>query len=148
MTPIAPVRQEVRVRCRPDHAFAVFTSRVDAWWPPSHRRFPASTLSLGAGVGGPLVETSTTGEVHRLGEVVRWEPPELVCFSWRLGAPPSAPTLAFVRFQAEGEHTRVRVEHVEGAHALPDWAHTATIFHRSWGHVLAAFAAHLQHPES
>jgi uncharacterized protein YndB with AHSA1/START domain len=137
------VRQEVVVRCAPDHAFRVFTAQVDAWWPASHRRFPASTLRLGAGEGGALIETSTTGEVHQLGEVVRWEPPRLLCFSWRLGAPPSAPTLAFVRFEPAGDQTRVRVEHVEGPHALPDWARTATIFRRSWRHVLDALAAHL-----
>jgi len=139
-----PVRQEVRVRCRPDHAFSVFTTRIDGWWPPSHRRFPESTLALGTGVGGALVETSVSGEVHRLGEVVRWEPPRLLCFSWRLGAPPTAPTLAFVRFEDDGEHTVVKVEHVEGPHALPDWARTATVFRRSWRHVLDAFAASLE----
>jgi uncharacterized protein YndB with AHSA1/START domain len=143
-----PVRQEVRVRCRPAHAFTVFTTRIDAWWPESHRRFPESTLALGEGLGGALVETSVSGEVHQLGEVVRWEPPDLLCFSWRLGAPPSAPTLAFVRFEADHDHTVVKVEHVEGPHALPDWARTASIFHRSWRHVLDAFAACLHILES
>mgnify|MGYP000282727570 CR=1 FL=1 len=138
-----PVRQSIRVRVPAARAFAIFTQQVDGWWPESHRRFPESTLTLAPGEGGQLVERSASGEVHQLGEVVTWEPPGRLAFSWRLGAPPTAPTLATIRFTEEHDTTLVEVVHVEGPHALPDWVRTARIFTSAWRHVLDAFAAHL-----
>lgn len=137
------IRKRVVVACSVEHAFEVFTRQVDAWWPRGHRRFGDSELRLEGGAGGRLVEVSQSGEEHVLGGVVDWDPPHLLRFSWRLGAPPQAPTLATVRFAAEGDGTLVAVEHVEGPHAHPDWTASAVRFDRGWTHVLAALAAHL-----
>lgn len=137
------IRKQVRVRCSVEHAFEVFTRRVDDWWPRGHRRFDDSVLRLEGGVEGRLVEVSRSGEEHELGGVLAWEPPHLLRFAWRLGAPPQAPTLATIRFTEEGELTLVAVEHVEGPHALPDWTATSALFARGWTHVLAALADQL-----
>ena len=39
-----PLKRSVRVRCPIDHAFAVFTDRIDLWWPSSHRMLSDSRL--------------------------------------------------------------------------------------------------------
>ena len=133
------IRHEVLVACPIDHAFAVFTGRIDGWWPRSHRRIPGSRLVLEVGPDGRLMEIGAGGEEHVLGRVLAWEPPTGLCFSWRLGAPPEAPTLVSIRFIEEGSRTRVQVEHREGPVPLPDWGRTSQVFDRSWRHVLDAF---------
>lgn len=133
------VRKTVALRCPPEHAFRVFTERVDAWWPPSHRAL-GGRMALEPGVGGRLLERAGTQE-RVLGRVVEWAPPGRLAFAWRLGAPAEVTTLATVTFAPEGEGTRVDVVHVESVPRLPDWGRTATIFDRAWGHVLEALAA-------
>lgn len=135
---MSEVRHSVRVRCPVSHAFAVFTERVDAWWPPTHRRLRGSTLAMEPGPGGQLVERGPDGTILQLGEITAWEPPGLIGFAWRLGAPPDAPTSVRVRFTPDADATLVEVVHVEGPRPLPDWARTATLFDAAWRHVLAA----------
>lgn len=136
--------RELRLRCAPQRAFEAFTAEIDAWWPPGHRRFPASTIRFEARVGGRLLERSAAGEEAVLGEVRRWEPPRRLAYSWHPGAL-TAPTEVEVRFAAEGEGTLVTVVHAEGGAELGDaWPDRLAIFRRSWREVLWAFADHLE----
>lgn len=139
-----PLRRTVRVRCPLAHAFDVFTSRLDLWWPPKHRRFAASRLFLEAREGGRFFERSASGEEVRLGEVLRCEPPHRITYSWYPGAV-QGPTEVDVRFTEDGEHTVVEVIHSEGQSALGEaWPQRVELFGRAWAHVLPAFAGFLQ----
>jgi uncharacterized protein YndB with AHSA1/START domain len=139
-------RHSVEVRCPVDHAFAVFTERVDAWWPPSHRRIADSRLSFDPGPDGRLVERGPDGAELELGRVRAWEPPARIAFSWFLGAPPGAATSVEITFQDVGSATRVEVVHLEGATPLPDWTRTVAIFERAWRQVLASFQPAAEFP--
>ena len=33
---IAPVRKSINVKATPEHAFEVFTAKIDRWWPKTH----------------------------------------------------------------------------------------------------------------
>ena len=130
----------VRVNCAPDHAFAVFTNRVDLWWPPSHRRCAGSTLELDAVPGGRLVERAENGDEATIGDVLDSDPPHWLRLSWHLGKI-SAPTHVTVTFQADGAQTLVAVHHAEGDSAMGDqWPARAAMFDRGWTAVLAALA--------
>ena len=131
------IRHEVRVRCSVMHAFETFTSRVDLWWPPSHRRFDVSELRIEPGVGGRFVERAATGEEHALGEVLRWEPPDRLTYAWR-PASVGGPTHVDVRFVEDGDETLVEVTHLEGETTA--WDEKVALFQRAWGAVLPAFA--------
>lgn len=134
------VRQEVRVRCPVGHAFAVFTERVDAWWPPSHRRLENSTLQLvPLGADGVLVEVGS-GKTLPIGRVVTWEAPERLVLDWYLGAPAGLCSRVTLTFEDDGDSTVVRVVHVDGEPGLPDFGTTAVLFTRAWAHVLEAYA--------
>lgn len=135
-----PLRRTVRVRVPVAHAFDTFTSRLDLWWPPGHRRFKASRLFLEARVGGRFFERSDTGEEARLGEVLHCEPPHRITYTWFPGAL-TAPTEVDVRFTEHGEHTVVEVTHAEGRSGLGEaWPQRVELFGRAWAHVLPAFA--------
>lgn len=142
---MTPVRHSVQVRCPVPHAFAVFTERVDDWWPPSHRR-AGGRIVLRAGPAGRLVERGADGSERVLGTTAAWSPPHRVAFDWHLGATAETATRVTISFSAAGGGTRVEVLHVEGPRPLPDWASTAAIFTRAWSHVLAALVAAAESP--
>ena len=135
-----PVRRSVRVRCDITHAFEVFTSRVDVWWPRGHRRFENSQMTLEALAGGRFVERSDQGEENKLGEVLACEPPHRISYTWYPGAT-DQPTHVDVRFVAEGEETIVHIVHSEGTSGLGEtWPQRSERFQRGWDLILPAYA--------
>lgn len=136
-----PVHKTIEVRCSVEHAFRVFTERIDLWWPPGHRWGPASILFLEAGEGGRFGERLPDGEERVLGAVLAWEPPRRLVYSWWPGAI-EAPTRVEVRFSAGEASTRVEVRHTIGESGLGDaWPGRAAIFTSAWDEVMAAFEA-------
>ncbi|MCR9144898.1 MAG: SRPBCC domain-containing protein [bacterium] len=141
------VDREWRVNCSPEHAFAVFTDRLDAWWPVSHRRGADSQLRFET--GGPdnqrrLVERRADGgEIIELGRVLLWDPGRTLVYRWFPGMPPGAATIVTVEFlNASGGHCVVRIRHRAAA---PEEAQPTDEavgrFLRGWETVLPAFAA-------
>jgi len=134
-----PIRKLVRVDCDAEHAFEVFTSRIDLWWPQSHRRHDGSVMVLQPAVGGIFAERTAAGEELRMGEVILCEPPRAISYTWYPGAV-TAPTTVEVRFFDNGDHTIVEVTHSEGGSGLGQaWPHRAQVFTRNWGVVLPAY---------
>jgi glycerophosphoryl diester phosphodiesterase len=56
-----PLVREIVLRCGPNHAFAAFTTHVDAWWPRGHRRNAEGTLTFEPRSGGRLVDVAPDG---------------------------------------------------------------------------------------
>ena len=57
----------IEVHCSQPHAFEVFTTKVDLWWPVGHRKFgnsEQSVLRFAREVGGRFPEPTTTGKVQ------------------------------------------------------------------------------------
>ena len=136
-----PVVRHVRVNCEVNHAFEVFTTKLDLWWPATHRRFVKSTLYLEAQKGGRFFEQSEEGKEVLLGEVLRCEPPHSISWTWYPGAI-TEPTLVEVSFTPENNGTLVEVVHSEGTSGLGKaWSNRAAIFSRSWNEVLSTYAA-------
>jgi uncharacterized protein YndB with AHSA1/START domain len=142
-----PVRKVVRVDCDVAHAFDTFTSRIDIWWPLSHRRVQGSVVVLEPVVGGRFAERTPAGEEIRMGEVVSCEPPHAISYTWYPGAI-KEPTTVDVRFFDNGDHTIVEVTHREGRSGMGDaWPHRAQVFSRNWGVVLPAYERVLRESE-
>lgn len=110
----------LRVKATPERAFAAFTGEIGAWWKPSPL-FQTTPRAPGvlAFEGGRLIETLANGKVFEIGQVLAWEPPARLVFSWRQASfPLELRTEVEVRFEAVGEETRVSVEH-RGFDQLP-----------------------------
>jgi uncharacterized protein YndB with AHSA1/START domain len=136
-----PVKKSLRVECGVEHAFDVFTSRIDLWWPRSHRRFEGSVILLEPAVGGRFTERTPAGKDVHMGEVIRCEPPHAISYTWYPGAI-EEPTTVDVRFIDKGNHTIVEVTHSEGHSGLGDaWPHRAQVFAKNWGAVLPAYGS-------
>ncbi len=139
----APIERTLHVRCGVEHAYDVFTRRLDAWWPVGHRRFEGSTLTLDPQPGGRFVERAPDGREALLGEVLHAERPHALTYTWHPGAL-TAPTEVDIRFTADGDRTRVDVTHREAGAAMGErWPDRAILFARAWSHVLPAYIAHI-----
>ncbi len=139
----SPFRKTEHLNCPVEHAFDVFTTLVDMWWPPSHKRFENSNLHLETHVGGRFFERSKSGDEAVLGEVLTYRPPNSISYTWNPGKV-SAPTMVKVTFAAQGNHTIVQVIHTEADSALGDqWSEKVALFERGWNAVFASFTTYI-----
>jgi uncharacterized protein YndB with AHSA1/START domain len=114
------IRVEVTVAAPIEHAFAVFTEQVDAWWPRAYGLGAAARtdLVLEPGEGGRWFERAADGTECDWGRVVVWEPPQHLVLSWQI-APGFVPennldraSRVDIRFAADGpERTVVTLVH-------------------------------------
>ncbi len=139
---------EVALRCSVEHAFAVFTAKVDLWWPRGHRKLDGSVLRHEAHEGGRLFERAPNGEEFVLADVLVCDPPHELRLAWHPGKI-TAPTQTVITFTAQGPHEAVvRVEHTEGAAALgAHWSSRAALFNNGWTKVLAALSTFIEREE-
>jgi uncharacterized protein YndB with AHSA1/START domain len=107
----SPLRIEFDVDCSAAHAFATWTSRIAAWWPPDHTVSgdPEAVVVLEPGPGGRIYERSPLGLEHDWGTITAWEPPWRLAYSWHLGRDRREATDVEIRFVSL-EHGRARVE--------------------------------------
>lgn len=115
---IAPVRKTLVVNASQVHAFDVFTSRLDTWWPKGHGigATPVKQSFIEPRVGGRWYTTHEDGSETVVGHMRIWEPPHRILFSWEVSADwksdSSVASEVEVRFVAEGPRTtRVELEH-------------------------------------
>jgi uncharacterized protein YndB with AHSA1/START domain len=115
---VAPVRTSVNVEVSCEHAFAVFTERIDAWWPRSHHvgDVPLAEVRLEPREGGRWYEIRVDGTHGDWGTVLTWDPPARLVLGWQLDGSfsfkPNFVTEVEVTFTAEGPHrTHVVLEH-------------------------------------
>ena len=138
-----PVLRATTVARPLDQTFAVFTSQIGAWWPlPTHGIFGADAGGLGF-EDGLLVERAVDGRTSVWGEVLAWDPPHRVVFSWHPGQDADAASEVEVRFTAsDGGGTRVELEH-RGWERFGESAmlrRHGYVGPGAWGHVLDHFA--------
>ncbi len=103
------------VAADPDAAFAIFTAEVDSWWKRGPMFRPATgtggVLRFEPGAGGRLLETYEDGSTFEFGRVRVWEPGRRLVFEmFARSFGPGESTEVEVRFEAEGEQTRVTLE--------------------------------------
>lgn len=145
---IEPLRMSFTVDCSAEHAFATWTERPTAWWPPEH------TMSHERGAeivfeprrGGRVYERTHDGREFEWGEVVEWDPPRRLRYLWRIATTPDNATDVEILFRQVSEsETRIEIEH-GGWERLggfgPDWRNVNT---GGWDGVLPAYRAAILH---
>jgi uncharacterized protein YndB with AHSA1/START domain len=142
MSAQAPLLRSVTVAVPPERAFEVFTRRLGDWWPL--REFSVfGERSAGASIDASrVVERSADGEESVWGEVLVFEPPSRLVFTWHPGYGEDEPaTEVEVSFRPHGATTVVELQH-RGWEALGERAAEARESYASgWTGVLAAYAA-------
>ena len=147
MTP--PLKFSFDVDCSAEHAFSVWTYRIDTWWPSDHTvSGKAELVVLQSGVGGRIFERTSDGVEHDWGEVTLWNPPTQLAYLWHLGADRTAATEVEVRFVAQGTATtRIEIEHrgwEQLGEAADQWRDRNRV---GWDTLLPHFVARIERGE-
>jgi uncharacterized protein YndB with AHSA1/START domain len=115
---VAPVQKTIVVGTSVERAFQVFTEEMDSWWPLASKHIgkaDAKAIVLEPFVGGSWFERGVDGSECDWGHVRTWDPPWRVELTWEISSDwhedPSIQTEVEVRFMAEGNSTRVDLEH-------------------------------------
>jgi uncharacterized protein YndB with AHSA1/START domain len=115
---IAPVRKSIRVNASQAHAFDVFTSGLDRWWPRNHGigNKPMKAAMMETRLGGHWYEIAEDGSRVNVGKIIVWEPPQRFVMTWDINSKWKPDTTVSseveVRFIADGTSaTRVELEH-------------------------------------
>jgi len=139
---IEAVRKTVTVDCVVEEAFRVFTTDAISWW-------PTATHSLYGGKvreivfeereGGEVYELSSDGEKGHWAKVIAWEPPGRLVLAWNVGSADALPTEVEVCFTAEGDGTRVELEHRGWEALAEDGAEKRGNYDTGWEYVLGRY---------
>jgi uncharacterized protein YndB with AHSA1/START domain len=104
------VRKSVTVPLPVEQAFELFTERIGSWWTLRTHSVggeQAQTVVLEGKLNGRLYERQTDGTEADWGRVTVFEPPHRLVLAWNL----KVGTEVEIRFTADGESTRVDLEH-------------------------------------
>lgn len=124
---IEPLTYTFDVACSVGHAFDVWTSKIDSWWPANHTYSgePDARVFLEREIGGRIFERTADGTEHEWGEVTVWDPPVKFGYLWRLRKQREDGTDVEITFtEVDADATRVEIVH-SGWERLgadgPDW---------------------------
>jgi uncharacterized protein YndB with AHSA1/START domain len=114
-----PIARTVTVNGSVERAFRVFTEGMGTWWPLETHSISVDqelaqrsvTVTVDGREGGRIEEVLDDSSTRDWGEVAVWKPPHRVVLRWKPNDRPVPPTEVDVRFTAQGETTRVDVEH-------------------------------------
>lgn len=109
---LAAINKTITVDASQRTAFETFTRQIESWWPRSHTIFEDGVdgIVFDERVGGRVYERNADGEEGEWADVLAWEPHDRFVLRWRVN-PKRGPTELEVRFTAEGDRTRVDLEH-------------------------------------
>lgn len=110
---LAAINKSITVDVPVEQAFETFTRQIGSWWPAkTHTIFKdrLQEIVFDERAGGRVYERSADGEEGDWADVLAWEPPARFVLRWRVN-PDRGPTELEVRFSAEGDRTRVDLEH-------------------------------------
>jgi uncharacterized protein YndB with AHSA1/START domain len=123
------VRRHIVVDAPIERAFAVFTDRFGDFKPREHNLLaaPITETVFEPRVGGHIYDRAADGSECRWARVLAFEPPDRVVFSWDIGpswqveTDPEHTSEVEVRFIADGQRTRVELEHRNIDRHGPGW---------------------------
>lgn len=137
----APLVIEFEVSCDADHAFRVWTERINSWWPKDHAMSgePDVVVTMESGLGGRIFERTNDGQEYDWGEITRWDPPHRLAYHWHIGATRKEATHVDVSFTPVGPATAVRLEHSMWDQFGPAASTRRQANAHGWSDVVAAF---------
>ena len=82
----ASVKKSVVVNASVEHAFQVFTTGFDSWWPRGHHigKSPMTEAVIEARRGGRCYSKQVDGTECDWGQILEWEPPHRFVIAWQI----------------------------------------------------------------
>jgi uncharacterized protein YndB with AHSA1/START domain len=135
------IRKSIKVEQPPSIVFRVFCEQIGHWWPLkqgfSFGGQRAKEIFIEGRTGGRFYERFADGTEFEVGRIIDYQPPAMVTFTWR--APQwEGPTRVEVRFLADGDGTRVELEH-SGWDQGPKMLGDSKEYSNGWDFILGQF---------
>jgi hypothetical protein len=111
---IEPLHLNYEIRCSPDHAFDIWTTRLSTWWPKGHSTSgePDTAVVFEPRPGGRIFERTPDGTEIDWGEITLWDPPQRLGYLWHIGRSASDATDVELTFVDLGDgRTRLEIVH-------------------------------------
>jgi uncharacterized protein YndB with AHSA1/START domain len=128
------ISKEVVVRAPVERAWTMFVERLGEWWPLATHSIGGERAATAALTPERIYERWDDGTERTWGRVLVWEPPHRVAFTWEISE--DCGTEVEIRFVADGEGTRVELEHRGWESGTVD---TWRNYEGGWEHVLGRF---------
>ncbi|WPU91554.1 SRPBCC family protein [Mucilaginibacter sabulilitoris] len=138
---IPNIKKELVVNAAQQTCFEAFTQKMDTWWPRTHHvgKCPMTEMVLEAGQGGRWYSKHEDGSEVNVGIILAWNPYDLLLLNWQIDAnfqyDPSITTEVEVKFIAEGDRTRVFMEHKD-LERLGEGGKAIDSMDEGWGMIL------------
>jgi hypothetical protein len=130
----------IALDCGVEHAFDVFTDKIDLWWPRGHRKHRDGTLRL---AGDALIDRAPDGTEWTMATVAEIDRPSLLRLDWYPGSPGAA-TAVEIRFSGDANRTEIVVIHRPLLETKSIWPQRVELFERGWSSVLPAIKAFIE----
>jgi uncharacterized protein YndB with AHSA1/START domain len=142
MTDELVLRKSVVVACPAEHAFRVFTERLNDWWPfEGHSIFDGdAAIVWEPHAGGRVFERSSAGGEGVWGTIVAWDPPRSFVMTWHPGRGEETAQELEVRFEPVEAGTRVELLHTGWERLGADAPARMESYAGGWGTVLDIYA--------
>lgn len=141
--PLAPVRKSIVVPWSVETAFRRFTAEIATWWPlRSHSlgQRNAATCVFEGREGGKIYEVWRDGRRSEWGEVLTWNPPHSVTFTWHPGQARDVAQQVELRFTRVGNGTQLELVHSGWERLGRDARKTRNGYNLGWNYVLRRWA--------
>ncbi len=109
---IPPVKRSISVPWNKERAFKRFTAEFGSWWPSGTHSIGGERLKrlvFEEHVGGRIYEELQDGRRFQWGQVILWEPPNRVKFTWHPAREASESQEVEIEFKVEGAGTRLEL---------------------------------------
>jgi uncharacterized protein YndB with AHSA1/START domain len=109
---LPPILRSIVVSWDPATAFKRFTAEFASWWPSRTHSIGGERLNqivFEQHVGGRIYEELQDGRRFQWGEIVLWEPPHRVKFTWHPSRDSATAQEVLIEFVPEGEGTRLEL---------------------------------------
>jgi uncharacterized protein YndB with AHSA1/START domain len=110
---VPPIRRSIVVSWSQETAFQRFTAEFGSWWPGrTHSiggRERLKRIVFEQQVGGRIYEEHHDGRRFQWGEVILWEPPSRLKFTWHPSRDPSTAQEVEIEFLKEESGTRLQL---------------------------------------
>jgi uncharacterized protein YndB with AHSA1/START domain len=143
-TALPAVQKSITVKAPPERAFDVFTDGLATWWPLEQHSLGKENIErmvFEPRAGGRVYEIRKDGSEGEWADVLAYDRPSSFTLAWRPYEvhEEQPPTELEVRFIAEGDGTRVELEHRGWERLGDDAAETQQNYDTGWVFVLGRF---------
>ncbi len=103
------IKKSVFVEIPVERAWSVFTERIGDWWPLASHSLGGEQTATVVVDADRIIERWHDGTEKVWGRMLVWDPPSRMVFTWEISD--DCGKEVEVRFVAEGDATRVELEH-------------------------------------